>query len=79
MDDALAIPGVGNTWTMPIIGRIDMLSTGIRSPLGVKIFGPHLDEIERIGLDVERPCGRSPARGWPYPSARIPDTFSILP
>jgi Cu(I)/Ag(I) efflux system membrane protein CusA/SilA len=39
---------------MPIIGRIDMLSTGIRSPLGVKIFGPHLDEIERIGLDVER-------------------------
>src|SRR3990172_577870 len=54
MDDALAIPGVGNTWTMPIIGRIDMLSTGIRSPLGVKAFGPRLDEIERIGLDVER-------------------------
>jgi len=54
MDDALAIPGVGNTWTMPIIGRIDMLSTGIRSPLGVKVFGPRLDEIERIGLDVER-------------------------
>ncbi len=54
MDDALAIPGVGNTWTMPIIGRIDMLSTGIRSPLGIKVFGPHLDEIERIGLDVER-------------------------
>jgi Cu(I)/Ag(I) efflux system membrane protein CusA/SilA len=54
MDDALAIPGVGNTWTMPIIGRIDMLSTGIRSPLGIKVFGPRLDEIERIGLDVER-------------------------
>jgi len=54
MDDALAIPGVGNTWTMPIIGRIDMLSTGIRSPLGIKVFGPRLDEIERIGLDAER-------------------------
>jgi Cu(I)/Ag(I) efflux system membrane protein CusA/SilA len=54
MDNALAIPGVGNTWTMPIIGRIDMLSTGIRSPLGIKVFGPRLDEIERIGLDVER-------------------------
>jgi copper/silver efflux system protein len=54
MDDALTIPGVANTWTMPIIGRIDMLSTGIRTPLGIKIFGPRLNEIERIGLDVER-------------------------
>jgi Cu(I)/Ag(I) efflux system membrane protein CusA/SilA len=53
MDNALTIPGVANTWTMPIIGRIDMLSTGIRTPLGVKVFGPRLDEIERIGLDVE--------------------------
>jgi Cu(I)/Ag(I) efflux system membrane protein CusA/SilA len=54
MDTALTIPGVGNNWTMPIIGRIDMLSTGIRTPLGLKIFGPKLDEIERIGLDVEK-------------------------
>ncbi len=54
MDDALSIPGVANTWTMPIIGRIDMLSTGIRTPLGLKIFGPRLDEIERIGLEVEK-------------------------
>jgi Cu(I)/Ag(I) efflux system membrane protein CusA/SilA len=54
MDNALAIPGVGNNWTMPIIGRIDMLSTGIRTPLGLKVFGPRLDEIERIGLEVEK-------------------------
>ncbi len=54
LDAAIAIPGVGNNWTMPIIGRIDMLSTGIRTPLGLKIFGPKLDEIERIGLDVEK-------------------------
>jgi Cu(I)/Ag(I) efflux system membrane protein CusA/SilA len=54
MDSALTIPGVANTWTMPIIGRIDMLSTGIRTPLGIKIFGPRLDEIERIGLDLEK-------------------------
>jgi Cu(I)/Ag(I) efflux system membrane protein CusA/SilA len=54
MDNALTMPGVANTWTMPIIGRIDMLSTGIRTPLGIKIFGPKLDEIERIGLDVEK-------------------------
>jgi Cu(I)/Ag(I) efflux system membrane protein CusA/SilA len=54
MDNALSIPGVANTWTMPIIGRIDMLSTGIRTPLGIKIFGPRLDEIERVGLEVEK-------------------------
>ncbi|MGC1455748.1 MAG: CusA/CzcA family heavy metal efflux RND transporter, partial [Nitrospirota bacterium] len=54
LDNALQIPGVANTWTMPIIGRIDMLSTGIRTPLGIKVFGPRLEEIERIGLDVER-------------------------
>src|SRR5574340_1025884 len=40
MDNALTMPGVANTWTMPIIGRIDMLSTGIRTPLGIKVFGP---------------------------------------
>jgi Cu(I)/Ag(I) efflux system membrane protein CusA/SilA len=54
IDDALRMPGVANTWTMPIIGRIDMLATGIRTPLGIKIFGPHLDGIERIGLDLEQ-------------------------
>lgn len=54
LDSALTIPGVANTWTMPIIGRIDMLATGIRTPLGIKIFGPRLDEIERIGLEVEK-------------------------
>jgi len=54
LDNALTIPGVANTWTMPIIGRIDMLSTGIRTPLGIKVFGPRLEEIERIGFDVER-------------------------
>ena len=54
IDTDLAMPGVANTWTMPIIGRIDMLATGIRTPLGIKIFGPHLDAIERIGLDLEQ-------------------------
>ena len=54
IDSALTMPGVANTWTMPIIGRIDMLATGIRTPLGMKIYGPHLDGIERIGLDLEQ-------------------------
>ena len=54
LDSALTIPGLANTWTMPIIGRIDMLSTGIRTPLGLKIFGTDLAEIERIGMEIEK-------------------------
>ncbi len=54
MDSAVKMPGVTNAWTMPIIGRIDMLATGIRTPVGIKIFGPDLAELERIGKQVER-------------------------
>jgi copper/silver efflux system protein len=53
MDRKLRILGAVNSWTMPIKNRIDMLSTGIRTTLGVKIFGPDLREIQRIGLDIE--------------------------
>jgi Cu(I)/Ag(I) efflux system membrane protein CusA/SilA len=48
------MPGVSNAWTMPIKARIDMLSTGIRTPVGVKVFGPDLRELERIATEVER-------------------------
>jgi Cu(I)/Ag(I) efflux system membrane protein CusA/SilA len=54
MDAALQIPGTTNAWTMPIKNRIDMLSTGIRTPIGVKVFGPDLKVIEEIGQRVER-------------------------
>lgn len=54
MDSALRFPGVTNAWTMPIRGRIDMLATGIRTPVGVKLFGPDLKELERLGMEVER-------------------------
>jgi Cu(I)/Ag(I) efflux system membrane protein CusA/SilA len=54
MDAATRMPGLRNAWTMPIRGRIDMLATGIRTPVGVKIFGPDLAELERIGREVER-------------------------
>jgi Cu(I)/Ag(I) efflux system membrane protein CusA/SilA len=47
------MPGFSNSWTMPIKGRIDMLSTGIRTPVGVKVFGPDLNEVARILADVE--------------------------
>jgi len=53
MDRALRIPGVTNAWTMPIKNRIDMLSTGVRTPIGVKIFGGDLAEIERTGERLE--------------------------
>ena len=47
MDKSLQFPGVSNAWTMPIKARIDMLSTGIRTPVGVKVFGRDLAEIEK--------------------------------
>ncbi|MEI7436488.1 MAG: CusA/CzcA family heavy metal efflux RND transporter, partial [bacterium] len=53
MDRALQIPGSINAWTMPIKGRIDMLSTGVRTPVGIKILGADLIEIERLGKQVE--------------------------
>src|SRR5713226_9605010 len=53
MDRALRLPGVANAWTMPIKNRIDMLSTGIRTPVGIKIFGPDLQKIEDIGKQLE--------------------------
>ncbi len=53
MDDELRIAGITNSWTMPIKGRIDMLATGIRTPVGVKIFGPDLVELERLAKEVE--------------------------
>ncbi|MDH5743859.1 MAG: CusA/CzcA family heavy metal efflux RND transporter [Candidatus Aminicenantes bacterium] len=53
MNEALRIPGLTNSWTMPIKGRIDMLTTGIRTPVGLKISGSDLNEIEKIGIRVE--------------------------
>jgi Cu(I)/Ag(I) efflux system membrane protein CusA/SilA len=53
MDAKVRIPGITNAWTMPIRARIDMLTTGVRTPIGIKIFGPDLTEIERIGSHLE--------------------------
>jgi Cu(I)/Ag(I) efflux system membrane protein CusA/SilA len=54
MDRALQIPGNVNAWTMPIKARIDMLSTGVRTPIGVKIFGGDLNKIQSIGEEIEK-------------------------
>jgi copper/silver efflux system protein len=53
MDAALKIPGVSNSWTMPIKGRIDMLTTGIRTPVGLKISGEDVNQIQHIGARAE--------------------------
>ena len=54
MDSAVDMPGVTNAWTMPIKGRIDMLATGVRTAVGIKIFGPDLDTLQALGERVER-------------------------
>jgi Cu(I)/Ag(I) efflux system membrane protein CusA/SilA len=54
MDKALQFPGVSNAWTMPIKARIDMLSTGIRTPVGIKVFGTDLSQMERLAREVEQ-------------------------
>jgi Cu(I)/Ag(I) efflux system membrane protein CusA/SilA len=54
MDEAVSLPGVTNAWTMPIKGRIDMLATGVRTDVGIKIFGPNLDTLQMLGERVER-------------------------
>ena len=53
LDKALQIPGVANAWTMPIKARIDMLSTGIRTPIGIKVFGKDLGEMDRLAREIE--------------------------
>ena len=53
LDKALQFPGVANSWTMPIKARIDMLSTGIRTPIGIKVFGKDLGEMEKVAKEIE--------------------------
>ena len=53
MDEAVNIPGLTNAWTMPIKTRIDMLSTGIKTPVGIKIAGPDLNVLQDIGKKIE--------------------------
>lgn len=53
MDQAMQLPGVSNAWTMPLKARTDMLSTGIRTPIGIKVFGKDLGEMERLAREIE--------------------------
>jgi len=66
MDKALQFPGVANSWTMPIKARIDMLSTGIRTPIGIKVFGKNLDEMERLAKQIESVVRNIPGTSSAY-------------
>ncbi|ADE12094.1 CusA/CzcA family heavy metal efflux RND transporter [Sideroxydans lithotrophicus] len=66
MDKALQFPGVANSWTMPIKARIDMLSTGIRTPIGIKVFGKNLDEMERLAKQIESVVKKIPGTSSAY-------------
>ncbi len=67
MDRAVAIPGVANIWTMPIINRIDMLSTGIRSELGIKVFGSDLETLEKKAREIAEVVRGIPGARDVYP------------
>src|SRR2546426_4626555 len=66
MDKALQFPGISNAWTMPIKARIDMLSTGIRTPIGVKIYGPDLPGIDRLSREIEADLRQVPGTSRAY-------------
>ncbi len=65
LNEAIQFPGVTNAWTMPIKTRIDMLSTGIKTPVGIKVAGPDLQKLQEIGQEVEAVI------------AQVPDTLSV--
>jgi len=66
MDEAIKFPGLANAWTMPIKTRIDMLSTGIKTPIGIKVSGPDLNVLEKVGNDIEQAL------------KPLPDTLSVF-
>jgi Cu(I)/Ag(I) efflux system membrane protein CusA/SilA len=66
MDRALQFPGVSNAWTMPIRARIDMLATGIRTPVGVKVFGTDLAQMEQTAREIERVLRSVPGTSSAY-------------
>jgi len=66
LDRALQFPGIANSWTMPIKARIDMLSTGIRTPVGIKVFGKDLAGMERIAKEIEAVVKQVPGTSSAY-------------
>jgi Cu(I)/Ag(I) efflux system membrane protein CusA/SilA len=76
MDKALQFPGVANSWTMPIRARIDMLSTGIRTPVGIKVFGSDLAQMEEVARRIETVVRNVPGASSVY-AERITGGFYL--
>ncbi len=72
LNDAVQIPGLTNAWTMPIRTRIDMLSTGIKTPVGIKLMGPDLDELSRLSERISNVILTDPSTR-PYTTSAFPD------
>jgi Cu(I)/Ag(I) efflux system membrane protein CusA/SilA len=66
LDTALQFPGIANSWTMPIKARIDMLSTGIRTPVGIKVFGKDLAGMEQVAREIEAVVKQVPGTSSAY-------------
>jgi len=66
LDDLVQVPSLTNAWIMPIKNRIDMLATGIKTPVGIKVSGPDLEVINRIGENIERVVGKLPGTASVY-------------
>ena len=76
MDKALQFPGMANSWTMPIKARLDMLATGIRTPIGIKVYGKYLQGIERVAKDIETAVKNVPGTTSAY-AERITGGFYL--
>ncbi len=76
MDAALRLPGISNAWTMPIKGRLDMLSTGIRTPIGIKISGANLDVIQKVAVATEAALSGVPGTRSVY-AERVSEGFFL--
>ncbi|HEY3325880.1 MAG TPA: efflux RND transporter permease subunit [Novimethylophilus sp.] len=77
LDQAVQMPGVSNAWTMPIKARIDMLSTGIRTPIGIKVFGKDLKEMEKLAKDIEAVVKQVPGTTSAY-AERITGGYYLM-
>ncbi|HEY1418919.1 MAG TPA: CusA/CzcA family heavy metal efflux RND transporter, partial [Myxococcaceae bacterium] len=76
MDATLRLPGISNAWTMPIKGRLDMLSTGIRTPIGIKILGASLEEIQKLAVATEAILSHVPGTRSVY-AERVSEGFFL--
>ncbi len=75
MDEKLQFPGLTNTWTMPVENRLDMALTGIKTPVGMKIQGPSLDQIQQIGTQLQQVLAALPKFVQFLPSACRKDSM----